>query len=456
MNQAIFTHIRKGAFLVAAMAGFAQAAVTPQEAEQLKTTLTPLGAERTGNKDGSIPAWTGSGAPVAPGYKTGDRRVDPFADEKPLFAITADNMDKYADRLTDGVKALLKKHPKTFRLDVYPTHRTAVAPQYVYEGTLKNATRARIVEDGEGIEGAYAGTPFPIPKSGIEVRWNHMARWKGESSTAKTKIWTVTATGQKVLGSEVVADEQFPYYFRKGSLESFKGEFYGYRQLTSAPSFRAGEALLVWDSSNFAKQDRQAWQYLVGQRRVRRAPTIGEDNPDFVASGANFFDEPFGTQGNPERYDYKLVGKKELFIPYNNNKLFSVKDEQAMGEHHHDPGAVRWELHRVWVVEATLKAGKRHAVPKRIYYQDEDTWGTAIFEGWDSQGKLWRTELCMAFAAPDIPATIESYMDFFYNLATGQYVYRNAMGDSDKQYVSLPPRPESYFSADSLAGMGVR
>jgi len=200
----------------------------------------------------------------------------------------------------------------------------------------------------------------------------------------------------------------------------------------------------------------EGWQYFPGQRRVRRLSTYAYDAPLIGLQDTYYVDQAWMYNGMLDRYDYKLVGKKELFIPYNNNKLFSVKDEQVMGEHHHDPGAVRWELHRVWVVEATLKAGKRHAVPKRIYYQDEDTWGTAIFEGWDSQGKLWRTELCMAFAAPDIPATIESYMDFFYNLATGQYVYRNAMGDSDKQYVSLPPRPESYFSADSLAGMGVR
>ena len=43
------------------------------------------------------------------GFKKGDHQVDPFADDKPLFTIDAGNMDRYADKLPDGLKAMLKQ-----------------------------------------------------------------------------------------------------------------------------------------------------------------------------------------------------------------------------------------------------------------------------------------------------------------------------------------------------------
>ena len=59
--------------------------------------------------------------------KPGGKRGDPFKDDKPLFSITAQNLDKYADKLADGTKAMFKKYPD-YRIDVYPTRRTAAAP----------------------------------------------------------------------------------------------------------------------------------------------------------------------------------------------------------------------------------------------------------------------------------------------------------------------------------------
>lgn len=134
---------------VCAMLGIqplAHAAVTAEEAALLKTTLTPFGAERAANKDGSIPAWTGGYTTAQPNYKSGDGRTDLFPGEKPKFAITAKNIDQHADRLSEGIKALLKKYPDTFRLDVYQTHRTAAAPQWVYDNTFANATRATVAD----------------------------------------------------------------------------------------------------------------------------------------------------------------------------------------------------------------------------------------------------------------------------------------------------------------------
>src|SRR5207253_8265561 len=120
-------------------APLSQAAVSAQEAATLMTTLTPVGAERAGNKDGSIPPWEG-GYPADASYNSATI-PDLFDKDKPLFTITQQNVAQYADKLTEGTQGLLKKYP-SFKVRVYPTRRTAAAPQWVYDNTFKNATRA--------------------------------------------------------------------------------------------------------------------------------------------------------------------------------------------------------------------------------------------------------------------------------------------------------------------------
>jgi hypothetical protein len=438
----------------------ALSAATEQEAAALKTTLTPMGAERAANKDGSIPAWTGGLATGPAAFKNGDRRTDPFAADKPLYSVDAANLDKYADKLSDGTKALLKKH-KSFRIDVYPTRRTALAPQWYYDNTQRNATRARLLDGGMGIDPAAAGgLPFPIPKTGDEARWNAVLHWRGESSVARQQIWTVTAAGQQVLASDTESFEQFPWNYGPQTTEKFDGKVPTYYlQFVRGPAFRAGEGLLVHHSTNYSQTASQVWSYLAGQRRVRRAPSVGFDTPDFVASGVNFFDEVQAPLSSPERFDWKLVGKQEMLVPYNNNKMLSVKDADVMGLTHVKPEHVRWELHRVWVLESTRKAGQRHAVAKRRYYIDEDSWAPVLQDGWDDQGQLWRTVQLFGFAAPDIPAYVGgTCWDAFYNLQTGQYVYRCGMGDNagKQQYTVTAPRSANFFAPDALAAQGVR
>ncbi len=435
----------------------AHAQVSPTEAQALKTTLTPMGAQRAGNADGSIPAWTGGYTQVPAGFEQGHRQFDPFKDDKPLYSITAANMNQYADKLADGVKQMLKDNPSTFRVDVYPTRRTAAAPQWVYDNTFKNATNATLDGDGLIVKGAYGGVPFPIPKSGMEVQWNHQTLWRGEATHAKYKVWTTTADGQRVLATAAEDEAQYPYYYKEGSAETMTEPNYMLAiQLTYAPAFRAGEALMVHNVTDYVK-GRTLWQYLSGQRRVRRAPNINFDTPNMVASGVNFVDENYGGTGSPERYDWKLVGKKEMLIPYNNNELLVHGDEEVMGQRHVKPEFMRWELHRVWVVEATLKPGKRHAVPKRMYYYDEDNWGNAIIDGWDAEGTLWRTALTTPFVAPDIPATVNFCTGFFHDHRTKQWMYNCAMGDAgNEQFSIVERRRETYFSPESLTKMSAR
>ena len=89
----------------------ASAEVSPDEAKQLSDTLTPWGAEKAGNKDGSIPAYTGGLTKPPASYDPAKKGMlpDPFADEKPLYSVNAKNMAQYADKLSEGVKAALAR-----------------------------------------------------------------------------------------------------------------------------------------------------------------------------------------------------------------------------------------------------------------------------------------------------------------------------------------------------------
>ncbi|WP_096701501.1 DUF1329 domain-containing protein [Magnetospirillum sp. 15-1] len=430
--------------VLALWVGGANAGVSPEEAATLKTTLTPLGAERAGNKDGTIPAWTGG--LTTPSSRTDKLPADQFTAEKPLVQITAQNAGQHADKLAEGAVALLKLYP-TYRIDVYPTHRTAAAPQYVYDNTVKNATRAKVSADGQNIEGAFGGVPFPIPKSGIEIYWNHTLRPRNVSSELTFYNWVGTADGQRTLANRGETTDQHPYYYPNGTPETWTGEYLYGRTTSTEPPFKAGEALVARDHIS----SRQAWQYLVGQRRVRRAPTVGYDTPDFIASGADYFDEAFGFWGQPDRYDWKLVGKKEMYIPYNTNGFLSTpQDGQATGNHP-NPDKLRWELHRVWIVDATVAPGKRHAVPKRRFYFDEDTWAIVMVDGFDAEGKLWRFNHTMPFVAPEVPVVI-TMPTIVYNLQSKTVAWSNIFD----AWKSVPQKPDAHFTGDSLASGSVR
>ena len=347
----------RGLLLAAAVSASVSAmAVTAEEAARLKTELTPLGAEKAGSKDGSIPAWTGGMTKPIPGDKAGGRRGDPFKDEKPLFSITAKNADQYADKLTDGTKAMLKKYPDSFRVDVYKTHRTAAAPQWVYDNTAKNAVNGKLVN---GVpKGVYGGIPFPVPKTGEEVMWNHILRWNGESWSFSNTWYQLTSDGRSVLVSDNDGDQQFPYYDPEGSAESFErgnGNFWYVRIRSSAPALRAGEALLAHENVDANKLS--TWVYLTGQRRVRKLPNACCDAPTPAAAGVMSFDEIYTWTGRLDRFDWKIVGKKEMLIPYNGNKFMQPRtDAEVLGKNHYNPDHMRWEQHRVWVVRGQPEA----------------------------------------------------------------------------------------------------
>lgn len=444
-------------FLAAVLAvNHAYSAVSPDDAQRLKTDLTPLGAERAGNAQGTIPAWTGGFTQAIDGEVKGGRRGDPFKDEKPLFTITAANAAEYADKLTDGTQAMLAKYPDSYRLDVYTTHRTAAAPEWVYENTAKNATTATLKNNGAIIEGAFGGIPFPIPQSGAEIMWNHILRWRGESTQVQSRQYQLLASGKAVLVTDLKADVEMPYYFQDSSLEEYskRNEFWMVRSSTSAPAMRAGEAL-VGRANNDADKG-QAWVYLTGQRRIRKLPNSCCDTPSPTMGGIASFDEMEGFSGRLDRFDWSIVGKQEFYIPYNGNKLMQPSsDEAVLSAHHLNPDHVRWELHRVWVVEANLRQGQRHQAPKNRYYCDEDTWICVLGDRWDAKGQLWKTTWAQTAIIAELPALV--LVSYGLNdLISGDAFVGGLSNSKQSQYGVLPRFPASTFTPDALMAEGVR
>jgi hypothetical protein len=447
------SHITRGLALVALVAASAaQAGVTPEEAAKLKTTLTPFGAEKAGNADGSIPAWNGGYTTPIPGFKNGGRRGDPFANEKPLYSVTADNLAQHAGKLSEGTVALLKKYPKTFRLDVYKTHRTAAAPQWVYDNTFKNATTARL--EGHVLKGAFGGIPFPIPKTGEEMMANNDLHWRGEAWQNDFRGYLGTASGQRVLSVEATGDWQMPYY-AQGQQDKFNGDFWLIRLVNSGPPVRAGEALV--GRQNLDADKTATWVYLTGQRRVRKLPNACCDTPTPASSGVASFDEVDVFGGRTDRFNWKIVGKQELLIPYNSNRLHTpTKDSDVLMPHHFNPDHVRWELHRVWVVEANLKPGQRHQAPRSRYYLDEDTWVAVLGDRWDAKGQLWKTLWAHPVVMPDLPATTPQQQWGFHDLLSGAWYASGVVNERNTHYRIVPRRPDSHFTPDAMAGDGVR
>lgn len=398
----------------------ASAGVTPEEAAKLGAELTPTGGERAGNADGTIPEWK-PGLYTAPdGFKSGVSDVyDPFSDEKPLFKVTSGNLAEYKDKLSTGVLALFETYPEDFYINVYKTHRTHELPDWIYENTAKNALTGSI--EGKYPVNVFGGIPFPIPKSGIEVVSNHLMRYMGGSAEAAVSDYFVSTDGNIQLtngGVVWVTQNHAGGYYEQGGKYFPDVEIWRSGLLTTAPAYAAGGEFLAQNPMQTARSPNRVWQYLQGQRRLRKAPQVAFDTPASIAPAVYTWDQVFGLlTGSPEKYDWKLVGKKEMYVPYNEYKFMQKNPAELLGPKVLDPEAQRWELHRVWVVEATLAPGQRHRAPKRTYYIDEDSWVVLLLDEYDSSGQLWKVGIIH-------PAQIlnEKWM---YSLASSLYNLAN-------------------------------
>jgi hypothetical protein len=449
--------LRIGALTLSLLASSVMAAVSPQEAAQLGTTLTPLGAQKEGNVDGSIPAWTGG---LKKGAASFDNNFlgDPFGSEKPLFIITAANAAQYKDKLTPGQMAMFQRYADTYKIPVYQSHRTASSPQEIYDAAKKNAVTTELGADGNSLRN-FAQTryyPFPIPKSGIEVVWNHTTRYRGQNFK-RTSAQIAPQTNGAYTVVEMDDEMGSPMFMQGVDKEKSANVIFYYKQEVTAPSRMAGNVLLVHETIDQVNEPRMAWQYSAGQRRVRRAPQVAYDGPGTAADGLRTSDNGDLFNGAPDRYDWKLIGKKEMYIPYNNYKLQSpkLKYDDIIKPGHINQDLTRYELHRVWEVEATLKAGARNIYAKRHMYFDEDTWSLVEVDHYDGRGQLWRVG--EGFAMNDYEHGIATYANqAIYDLIAGRYIVMNLLNESKRGIEYGVTASLNDFTPAALRNEGIR
>ena len=437
-----------GFYLITAAAIVAGVATaTAQSAADLGKSLTPLGAEKAGNAAGTIPAWEGGITQPPSGYKSGDHHPDPFADDKPSATINAANAEQYADNLTEGHKALLARYASTYKMPVSPPRRSASAPQDIYDATKANVASAKLVDGGNGVSGASRGAPFPLPKTGQEVIWNHLLRYRGLGGLRTVGQVAPTRSGNYTL---VQLEEKFLWnYHQLGAATESVGNVLAYfEQKVTAPARLAGTILMVHETLDQVKESRRAWVYNTGQRRVRRAPQVAYDNPGTASDGMRTSDQLDMFNGGIDRYDWKLVGKREVYVPYNSYKLHSdsLKVADIVTPLHINQEHSRYELHRVWVVEATLKEGKRHIYAKRRFYVDEDSWAVLVVDQYDNRDRLWRVSEGHSINYYDILSfwsTLEVHMD----LLSGRYLAHGLDNENEMYDFSYQSKSSDYTPA---------
>ncbi len=447
------------AALAAGLPKAARATVTADQAAALKTTLTPFGGERSGNADGSIPAWNGGLTEAAAGWTEGMPQPDYFASDAPLLTINASNVSEHADMLPVGLVNMIKKYA-AFYVRIYPTHRTAAAPQWVYDNTFQNATTAQLDPRGGrfGFTGAYGGIAFPILDSdpaiaGPQAIWNHLTRWDGSDYKAHDFVFIISG-GNISLGSENWISFTYPYYQQSGSLATFDGWYSKIRLDYLAPPVVVGQVLVGWQPTNALNQPAEGWELLTGQGRVRKAPELQYDTPTPNQGGITNYDELYGFYGMPDRYNWTYIGKKEMYIPYNNNAFAHADPTKVVGPEFVDPSVCRFEKHRVHVLDAMLAPGERHPIPHRRFYIDEDNWHVAAVDEYDAGGNYLK--LCVEFNTnqPGLPGTV-FLNSASYNLQTDQYTVGAGPfftgQDAGIVYGRLDPR---LFNAQDIAAQG--
>jgi hypothetical protein len=430
------------------------AALSPADLERLGRDLTPIGAERAANADGTIPAWTGGITSAPANYRSGDHHPDPFAGDNARFTITAANLEQHQDRLTAGHIALLKAYP-TYKLIVYPTRRSAAFPEHIYQATREYAPTAHLTNNGSGVAGTIRGVPFPMPTNGLEVIWNHLLRYRGDAAVRYIAQAAPQRNGSYAL---VQFEDEFLFNYARRDLtpDQLENTLVYFKQATTAPARLAGSVLVVHETLDQVKEERRAWVYNPGQRRVRRAPNVAYDGPGTNADGMRTSDQFDMFNGAPDRYTWELVGKRELIVPYNSYRLHSrdVKYRDILVPLHINQDLARYELHRVWVVEARLKPGTSHIYTRRTFYVDEDSWQVLAVDQYDARGQLWRVSEAHCINYYDVP-TFWSTLEVHTDLLAGRYL-AIGLDNEGRMYDFSIKRTAADYSPNALRAEGIR
>ena len=422
--------------------------------------LTPLGAQKKANADGSIPAWTGTMNGVPKGLKysgPGDIYPDPYADEKPLYTITAENMAQYANNLSEGEKALLKKFPDTYNLPIYPSHREGRFNSLLEARTKWNATHTELINGVDGLQKYTGGAPFPIPKDGAEVIWNARTIHPHPTIFGLMDDMAVYLNGNRQKRRQNMISE-FPYSYKSNAVGTVDADIGINAALVHVtvvePARQKGQMTIVHEALDQVTNERKAWVYIPGARRVRRAPTVGYDTPD-GPGGLVTIDDSLGFNGALDRYNWTLIGKKEIYIPYHNYKFDDPKVNYTalLLKGHANPAYMRYELHRVWVVEADLKDGARHVYKKRRFYIDEDSWQIALIDSYDGRGDLWRVGILNTIYDYAVKGYV-ARAQMFHDLEAGAYISLRMVNETAPLNFLAKPKGNKYYSPANLRKMG--
>lgn len=420
--KTITTVLHSTSLIALLSCGAAHAAAPQAEVDKLGNQLTPLGAERAGNSNGTIPDWDGGLSKNAGKKDSNGFLSNPFAAEKPLFTIEKSNLSQYQDKLTPGQLAMFARYPQSYKLPVYASHRTVAVPDAVYQAARTNASKTQMIAGGNGLSNFTTAIPFPIPNSGLEVLWNHITRYRGGSAKRAHVQATPLANGTFV---PVSFRQQFAF---RDSIKDFDpanpgNVLFYYKQMVTGPARLAGDVVLVHETLDQVKEPRMAWLYNAGQRRVRRAPQISYDGPYPASEGQRVADNLDMFNGAPNRYEWTLAGKREIYIPYNGYALDNpeLKYSDIVKPGHLNTQFTRYELHRVWVVEGKLKTGERHIYAKRVFFVDEDSWQIALADHYDARGALWR--VAEGHIQPQYDVQVPWLgVEALYDLINGRYI----------------------------------
>ena len=446
--------------------GSLAAEVSQSEAQRLGgEEITRFGALRAGSDDGVIPAYDGGldGPPDNVDYgESGDFHPNPFPDDEIRHTVTAENMEQYEEYLTKGTKALLETYPDTYEINVYPSRRTMAWPEWVLDNIEDNATDAELVGNGNGIDGAYGGIPFPIlhgsnEEQAQQAMWNHLTSWRGIFVERRSGEVAVETDGDY---SMTMSEQElfYNFYNPEGDESTLDNTLFYYLSRTTSPARLAGGAVLIHETLNQVKEPRRAWGYNAGQRRVRRAPNLAYDSPIAAADNLRTADETDLFNGALDKYNWEYRGVQQFYIPYNNYDIAQrgLEYDKILDTKHLNPDLQRWERHRVHVVEANLKEDERHIFSRRVFYLDADSWKVVSVDQYDGRGDLWRVSQAMEKSYYEVP-TVWTALDVFHDLQSKRYHVQGLDTEEGETLVFTDRIPNTrYFSPQALRRRGRR
>lgn len=416
----------------------AEAKASSEQISQLGNELTCVGAQAAGNADGSIPPFNGQWLGIPDGVEftpyEGQHPVDPYPQDKPLFVINGHNWQQYESKLTEGQKAMFKRYPKTFSMPIYSGRRDFRYPDFVCDIARKNAQEAELIDQGMGFTGYKGAIPFPIPDTNqpLQVLQNHNFPYRAYTYHTVRDIADVNSKGYITWGRQNYRGLNVTNHPQEIG-KPMEGVMAYSLTATELPARSKGSATVTSEPVNFAEANRLAWNYNPGTRRVRQLPEYGFDTPLSGTAGKLTIDSDRLMNGSPERYDWIVQGKKEIYIPANAYRVHSseVKYDDLLQLGHANPDYMRYELRRVWVLEAKLKEGYRHRYGKRVMYLDEDTWHGVIADYYDTRDTLVQHAFINYFYAFDINAW-QAGSSFYHDLTSGGYVGYNLFQEQEK------------------------